>query len=199
MYYELVIIKEYYQKTSKGAKTPYYQIRLKKDSHFNKPYEVALIDVSEIKEIEKKLNEFENNEYLNKYNDLKKDYDNLIKELNEIKEENKLLESEINENKNTILNLQDSLLTKDTNNKDNKEIIESLNNEISNLKDTLINEKTKLEDEKDLTKALLKAINDINNRNVLNRLINTMPHSYNKLNNIMQLKEPLIIENENKE
>lgn len=200
MYYEVVTIREY------NKNKPYCQIRLKKSSKFNKPSEVALIDVSEIKKIKTKLESIENNEAEVKYNKLKNDYDTLIKELEEIKEEKTNLETEASENKNIILELQNKILALTSNNNDsnNKDVIEAknieidnLNKEIIKLKDKIITEKTNLANEKDFSKACLIAISDYRKLNLFttikNKLLNKEPSSVSLVNS---LKNPEIIEAE---
>lgn len=167
MYYEVLKVREYQNKGSK-----YYQIRLLKDSNFKEVSEIALINVSEIKELEKKIKELENNETSKQYKELETKHYDLIKAYDNLKKENTKLKIESDKLKETIIKNTPKL-------ENNYKEIQDLNNKI---KDTY----EKLSNEKDFNKACLITINDLNNRNFFNRLINKKPESYNL---IMKLKE----------
>lgn len=197
MYYEEAEVKEYFRKDSKGNKKPYYQIGIKKKSKFNKPTTVALVDIAEIKEIAK-------NTDVNKYSELKANYNSTSEELVEIKQQLQeakatieSLTSELKNLKEEKVQLQEDLLTE----KDkHKELIEAANNNVIEAKDRieelqkehkeeLAELNFKLNNEKDLTKSLLVVRSDLLNRNLINRIRNKEPDSSKKVAELKKLPE----------
>ena len=170
MYYEVLKVREYQNKGSK-----YYQIRLLKDSKFKEVSEVALINISEIKELEKKIKELENNESLSKYNELESKHNDLIKAYNDLKEEHNNLKIESNQLKETIIKNTPKI-------EDNYKEIQDLNNKLTNTYE-------KLNNEKDFSKALLIALNDLNKRGLFSRLLNKEPKSFKLVTELKPLPE----------
>lgn len=192
MYYEVVTIREYSNKNK-----PYCQIRLLKTSKFNKPSEVALVDVSEAKETNKKLKALENNETEAKYEELVSKYNELLTKHNDLteaystlEEENNKLVAEAKEDKQKLLNASNEDKSEEYISKleAKAEEITELNNklqdlteakaeEIAELNNKIYDINIKLNNEKDFSKALLVAMNDLNKRNFLDRLRNKEPES----------------------
>ena len=170
MYYEKAEVKEYFRKDSKGNKKPYYQIGIKKKSKFNEAKPIALIDISEIKQIEKELNPTYRKEQEAKLNELSEEIVELKQQVKELSEENTELTS-------VNYKLQQELLTIK---EDNEVKVEDLT--------------SKLLHEKDLVKTLLVVRSDLLNRNALDRLRNKEPESSKKLAEIKELPEAIDVE-----
>jgi len=204
MYYELAKIRQY--KDNKGQ--PYFQIRVKKGSKLTDEKEkvkpIALVNVSEIKEIAESSN-------INKLNELQANYKETSEELVEVKQqlqESKAtvesLTSELKKLKEEKVQLQEDLLTE----KDkHKELIEAANNNVTEAKDKVITLQKehkeelsvkeseiaelnyKLNNEKDYSKALLVANKDLLKRNIFKRIVNIEPESSKYVTELKKLPE----------
>lgn len=204
MYYELAKIRQY--KDNKGQ--PYFQIRVKKGSKLTDEKEkvkpIALVNVSEIKEIAESSN-------INKLNELQTNYKETSEELVEVKQqlqESKAtvesLTSELKKLKEEKVQLQEDLLTE----KDkHKELIEAANNNVTEAKDKVITLQKehkeelsvkeseiaelnyKLNNEKDYSKALLVANKDLLKRNIFKRIVNIEPESSKYVTELKKLPE----------
>lgn len=165
MYYEEAEVKEYYRKDSKGNKKPYYQIGIKKNSKFNRAGKIALLNISEIKEIAE-------NSDINKINELKanlkqtsEEVIELKQQLQEYKKANETLTSENYKLQQELLKIKE----------DNKVEVKELY--------------SKLLHEKDLTKSLLVVRSDLLNRSLINRIRNKEPESSIKVGKLKGLPE----------
>lgn len=156
MYFEEAEVKEYHRKNKEGKKTPYYQIRLKKDSKFSAVKEVALVDISEIKTIDKEYDVNKIFEMEAKLNETSTELTNLKQELNVLKKNNENL-------KKDNYNLQDKLI-KCNDKKDEKT-------------EELLKEKDLVKKERNLTKTLFAVRSDLLKRNLLDRILNKEPES----------------------
>ena len=203
MYYELAKIRQY--KDNKGQ--PYFQIRVKKGSKLTDEKEkvkpIALVNVSEIKEIAESSN-------INKLNELQANYKETSEELVEVKQlqESKAtvesLTSELKKLKEEKVQLQEDLITE----KDkHKELIEAANNNVTEAKDKVITLQKehkeelsvkeseiaelnyKLNNEKDYSKALLVANKDLLKRNIFKRIANIEPESSKYVTELKKLPE----------
>ena len=202
MYYELAKIRQYTD--SKGQ--PYFQVRIKKGSKLTDEKEkvksIALVDVAEIKEIAESSN-------IEKFNELKANYNNTSEELVELKQQlqelkatNESLTSDVKKLKEEKVQLQEDLLTE----KDkHKELIEAANNNIVEAKDKIvklqkehkeeISDKDleiaelnyKLNNEKDLVKELLLVRTDLLKRNIFKRVANVEPESSKRIAKLKEL------------
>lgn len=173
MYYELAEVKRYYRKNSKGDKVAYHQIGLKKDSEFNEPKTIALVDPSEIEKIERLLDNNNLEETEAKANELSEEVVELKQQLQQLKEEHSKLTSEHSR-------LQNDYIIK-------VEELEAENKELT----------AKLIHETKLTKNLLVVRSDLLNRNIIDRLTNKEPESSKIVGTIKELPE--IIESINKD
>lgn len=169
MYYEEAEVKEYYRKDSKGNKKPYYQIGIKKKSKFNEAKPIGLIDISEIKQIEKELNPTYRKEQEAKLNELSEEIIQLKQQVKELKEENTELTS-------VNYNLQQELLT----------IKEDHENKIEDITSKLLHEK-------DLVKSLLVVRSDFLKQGRLKRFLKVEPESSKKVAEIKELPEDIEI------
>lgn len=168
MYFEEAEVKEYHRKNKEGKKTPYYQIRLKKDSKFSAVKEVALVDISEIKTIDKEYDVNKIFEMKAKLNETSTELTNLKKELNEYKTINKNL-------KKDNYNLQDKLI-KCNEKKDEK------TEEKDKKTEELLKEKDLVKEEQNIIINLLNVIKDYKDLNLLDRIRNKEPESSKYLN-----------------
>ena len=186
LYYEEVNVREYKRKNKKGTEDPYFQIRLKKDSKFRKAEPIALIDIAELKEIEKNLDSSLIYEKEVKYNELLEEHNKLKQQLQEFKATNESLTSEVEDLKKEKLQLQENLLKADVKNEDiiqlqkeHKEELSVLNKQLNEVKDNTIKEKDKVEG---LLATITKLTTEnsslenenifLKNRSLFNRLIN---------------------------
>ena len=165
MYYEEAKIKEYFRKNTKGVKTPYYQINLKKDSKFNEAKTIALADIDEVKKLNEIINSIDLEVMEAKLKEQEEEIIQLKQQLKEIKEDNNNLKSE-----NYVLQ-QDLLTIKDENEAEVKELT------------------AKLLYEKDLTKTLLVVRSDLLNRSLKDRIFNKEPESSIKVAELKELPE----------
>lgn len=177
MYYEEAEVKKYHRKNSEGVKKPYYQINLKKSSKFNHAKPIALVDISEIKEIEENSNQEKISEIKDELNELKITKHEVDEKLIQSEELNEKLTSENNILKEEISKLKSDLLKAKEKNeeiiqlqKDHKKELENKNKEIKELNSKLLKEK-------DLTKSLLVVRNDLLTRNLISRIRNKEPES----------------------
>lgn len=165
MYYEEANVKEYFRKDSKGNKKPYYQINLKKKSKFNEVKPVAIVDISEMKELIEAINTIDLNQLEANLDGKEREIVNLKQELQQFKEANSKLTSEnydlqqqlISVNKNYENKLEEIASEKET----SKKLLASITN--------LTSEKAEIEKENIFLK----------NRNLFNRIINKKYESEN--------------------
>lgn len=157
MYYELANIRQY--TNNKGQ--PYFQIRLKKDSKLTDENEkvkpIALVDVAEIKEIAESSN-------IEKFNELKANYNNTSEELVELKQQlqelkatNESLTTDVKKLKEEKVQLQEDLLTE---RKNSKKYIEEANTTLLETKDKVINLQEEQKEEVKKLNAKLEAANN---------------------------------------
>ena len=109
MYYEEAEVKEYFRKDRKGNKKPYYQIGLKKSSKFNEAKPIALIDISEIKEIAENLDIEKLNEIKATLKETSEENKQLKQELKELKATNKKLDSKKDKLQEELLEAKDNV------------------------------------------------------------------------------------------
>lgn len=158
MYYEEANIKEYFRKDSKGNKKPYYQINLKKKSKFNEVKPVAIVDISELKELIDVINSIDFNQLETNLDEKENEIVKLKQDIHKFKEDNVKLTSEnydlqqqiISINKNYEDKLEEIASEKET----TKKLLASITN--------LTSEKAEVEKENIFLK----------NRNLFNRIIN---------------------------
>lgn len=167
MYYEEAKVREYKRKDR-----PYYQVYLGYDSNFIKEEDVVIIRNKDLKELESKANPELIDSYKDKITDLSEEILQLEKDLQEVQQIKEELISEkasiIEEANVEILKASEKIIAES---EKHKEELAELN--------------LKLNNEKDLTKALLIAMNDLNKRSFISRLINKEPDSVKK---ILELK-----------
>lgn len=177
-------VKEYYRKNRQGGKTPYRQILLKSSTVFNKDDEIAVISYDDFKKLnnvsttgntlEDKVSRLEEEKQVLKkqYDDVEKNSEKKIKnlhmELDILSDDKETLNNTIAGYEKTISEL----------NKEIKELHQQQRQELKELNN-------KLNNEKDFNKALLIAINDLNHRNIIERITNKKPAT---LQQVLQLK-----------
>jgi len=165
MYYEEANIREYKRKDKEGVKRPYYQIRLKKKSKFNEVKPIALIDISEVKELESFLESNKIEEKEAELKQLKEENLQLKEEVNKLNGVAEDLASDVHKLKEEKTKLQQDLL----NNKNfYEDKLEDLNTEKEESK-RLLATITKLTSEKN---EVEKENIFLKNRSLLNRILN---------------------------
>lgn len=179
-------VKEYYRKNRQGGKTPYRQILLKSSTVFNKDDEIAVISCNDLNELLELYNNNNNSILEDEVNRLEKEKQVLKKQYDELEKNS--------EKKIKKLNMELDILSDDKKTLTDtiagyKKTISGLNKEIKDLhqqqRQELKELNTKLNNEKDFNKALLIAINDLNHRNIIERLTNKKPAT---LQQVLQLK-----------
>lgn len=162
MYFEEVEVKKYTTKNKKtGVERTSFQIHIKKGSKFREAKKIGLIDLSEIKEIEKELSSDYVKEQKTKLKELSEENVKLKQQLKEYKEKNNDLTS-------VNYNNQQELLT---------------------IKDKIEDLSTKLLHEKDLTKSLLVVRADFLKQNAISRFLKKEPESSKKISELKELPE----------
>ena len=165
--YEVAEVKEYFRKSKKEGKKAYNQINLGYNSNFKKDEKVAILRLTELKELEASFNSEELAELKGKIQTLTEENSNLKEDLQNMEQEKeKLIET-------TNSRIEEA----------NKEIKEASNKIISeqdNHKKEVAELNSKLGNEKDFSKVLLIAIGDLKARGLISRIRNSEPETVKK-------------------
>lgn len=168
MYTEEAEVKTYYRKNSKGIKKPFNQINQGNKSKFKAGDKVVIINAEDYKEFTAKAN-------VEHIATLEKTIDSLTATVKELKLQLKQMEEE---KEAKIIEANSKIEEANVNVIEAKDKIEQLQREHI---EEVAELNYKLNNEKDFSKALLVAMNDLNKRSFIARLINKEPDSVKKV------------------